>query len=183
MPNTYEDQDHLDWINDVESSLYSDTVKEFVGFKIALVSGQAAYDFPTGYDILDIESVFVNGSEYKKRDLRQYQTSGYYKETDKLTLHPAPSQTDAVGAESLYVVCRYKPAAKTIDGIATDTLLLPDAFMDIYRYYIYAQICFLREQFDKGNNWLNMYNSRMKDYKIFYENNRPKQHIPYKKSW
>jgi hypothetical protein len=256
MPNSYSDQDKLDWVNEIESSVYTDTIKEFISTYIPLVANQAQYDFPSGVTILDIESVFLNGVEIPKLDLRQKNSTGYYKEGNKLTLYPTPSLSDtkyvsgagqitfatdsitttgsdfsgfsigdtilvsgatttvnnkyavitAVAAKvltfpantftagvdaavvtiylpSLEVISRYKPTAKLIANIGTDTLLLPDAFIDIYRYYIYAQMCFLREQFDKGDNWLSVYNSRMKDYKIFYDNNRPKKQVSSKKRW
>jgi hypothetical protein len=256
MPHSLVNQDIVDFFNDVESQLYTDTVKEFISTYIPLIASQAQYSFPTGTTILDIESVFLRGVELPKRDLRQKNWRGYYKEGDKLTVSPVPSTSDTVyvsgageitfaattitttgddftGAKvgdiilvsgaataannkyatatgaaakvltfpadtwsagldagavtvsvpSLEVVSRYKPTAKLLANITTDTLLLPDAFIDIYRYYAYAQICFLREQFDRGDNWVRLYNSRMSDYKIWYENNRPKQHIPFKRRW
>jgi hypothetical protein len=183
MPNTLVDQDYLDFVNELEQAVYSDTVKEFTGFDIALVSDQAAYDFPTGYTILDIEAAFLNDIELAKLDLRQYQKKGYYSETGKLTLYPIPSQTDAEGEESLHVVCRTKPAVKLIANITTDALLLPDAFIDLYRYYIYSQIAYLREQFTTGDNWATKFNAKMSDFKIWYENNRPKKRVTYKKRW
>lgn len=254
MPNTLVAQDYVDFVNDLEASVYMDTVKEFASEYIPLVAGQHQYDFSTGTTILDIESVFLNGTELPKRDLRQKNTRGYYKEQDKLALYPCPSHSDtsyvseagditfdtnsittagddftgfAVGdtllvsgattaannryaaaakveakkltfadgtfteeadaavvtisKPSLEVVCRTKPTAKTAAGIATETLLLPDAFTNMYRYYIFAQICLLREQYDKANVWMEYYNSRMVEFRIWYENNRPKQHIPYKR--
>jgi hypothetical protein len=256
VPHALLSQDILDFINDVESELYTDTIKEFLSTYIPLVANQAQYSFPTGVTILDVESVFVYGVEYPKRDLRQKSTKGYYKEESKLTLYPVPSVSDtsyvsgageitfaattitttgddfsgfavgdiilvsgattaannkyavittvaakvltfpagtfSAGADaaavtvykpSLEVVSRYKPTTKLLADIATDTLLLSDAFIDIYRYYAYAQICFLREEFDRGNNWLSQYKNRLSDFKIWYENNRPKQHIPYKRRW
>lgn len=256
MPHSLVNQDIVDFINDVESQLYTDTIKEFVSIYIPLVANQAQYSFPTGVTILDTESVFLHGVELSKRDLRQKNWRGYYKEGDKLTLSPVPSTSDTVyvsggneitfaattitttgddftgvaigsiilvsgattaannkyatvtgvaakvltfpadtftaGADaaavtisvpSLEVVSRYKPTAKLLANITTETLLLPDAFIDVYRYYAYAQISYLREQFDRGNNWLSQYKARLSDFRIWYENNRPKQHIQYKKSW
>ena len=256
MPNTLVNQDFLDFVNELEQALYSDTVKEFISTYIPLIANQAQYSFPTGVTLLDCESVFLSSVELTKRDLRQKNSRGYYKEGDKITLSPVPSVSDTsyvsgagqitfaattitttgsdftgisvgdtilvsgattaannkyatgtgvaakvltfpastftagadaaavtVSLPSLEVVSRYKPTAKLLANIATDTLLLPDSFIDIYRYYIYAQICFLREQFDRGNNWVSQYQNRMSDYKIWYENNRPKQHISYRKRW
>lgn len=256
MPNTLVIQDYVDFVNDLEASVYSDTIKEFQSVFIPLVANRHQYSFPTGSTILDIESVLLNGTELPKRDLRQKNTRGYYKEQDKLALYPCPSHSDtnyvsgagditfdtdfittmgddftgfAVGdillvsgattaannryaavakveakkltfadgtfteeadaavvtisKPSLEVVCRVKPTAKTAAGISTETLLLPDAYVNIYRYYIFAQICMLREQYDKANVWMEYYNSRMVEFKIWYENNRPKQHNAYRRRW
>ena len=94
MPHTLTSQDILDFINDVESQLYSETVKEFISTYIPLVANQSQYSFPEGVNILDVEALFVNGLEYQKRDLRQTNKRGYYKEGDKLTLSPIPNKTD-----------------------------------------------------------------------------------------
>ena len=256
MPHTLTNQDILDFINDVEQQIYNSTVKEFMSTYIPVTANLAQYSFPSGVTILDIEAAFLNNYELSKRDLRQKNWRGYYKEGDKLTLSPVPSVTDTayvsgagnitfgtatittVGADitgfsvgdvalisgatvagnnkyatvitvaakvltfpastftagadaasvtiykpSLEVISRYKPAVKLVADIATDTLLLPDAYTDVYRYYIYAQLCYLREQFDKGNNWLVSYNARLNDFKIWYSGVRPRLHIPYKREW
>lgn len=256
MPNTLVAQDYVDFINDLEASVYLETIKEFQSVYIPLLANQHQYSLPTGTTILDIESVFLNSVELPKRDLRQKNTRGYYKEQNSLTLYPCPSQSDtsyvsgeneitfdsdsitttgddftgfAVGdillvsgattaannryttvtkvnakkltfpddtftdeadaaaitisKPSLEVICRVKPTAKTAAGMASETLLLPDAYVNIYRYYIYAQICLLREQYDRANVWMEYYNSRMAEFKIWYDNNRPKQHIPYRRRW
>lgn len=256
MPHTLVNQDVVDFINDVEQQLYNDTIKEFQSTYIPLVASQAQYSFPSGVTLLDVEAVFLNGSEYPKRDLRQHGWKGFYKEGDKLTLSPIPSETDdtnvsvagaitfgtntiittgadftgittddivlisgaavagnnkyatvigvaakvltfpastftagadagvvTISVPSMLVVSRYKPTAKLVANILTDDLLLPDAFIDIYRYYVYAQICYLREQFDVGNNWLLSYRTRLADFKIWYSGTAPRQQIPYKRSW
>jgi len=258
MPHTLTNQDILDFINDVEQQIYNSTVKEFTSTYIPLTANLAQYSFPSGVTILDIEAAFLNNYELSKRDLRQKNWRGYYKEGDKLTLSPIPSVTDTayvstqgairfydnrivttgpdfteflagntiiisgatnsannksavirslvaktltfdddtfiagvyiddnaitITLPSLEVISRYKPTVKLVADIATDTLLLPDAYTDIYRYYIYAQLCYLREQFDKGNSWLIQYNTRLNDFKIWYSGVRPRLHIPYKREW
>jgi len=256
MPHTLVNQDIVDFVNDVEAQLYTDTIKEFISTYIPLIANQAQYSFPTGVTILDIASVFLYGAELPKRDLRQKNWRGYYKEGNMLTLYPTPSVSDTayvsgageitfaattitstgddftginvgdivlvsgadtaannkyavvtgvaakvltfpadtwsagldagavtVSVPSLEVVSRYKPTIKALANITTDTLLLPDAFVDIYRYYAYAQISYLREQFDRGNAWLNQYRTRLSDFRIWHENNRAKKHTQYKKSW
>jgi hypothetical protein len=255
MVNVLANQDYVDFINALESTVYSDTIKEFFSTFIPLYDNTNQYSFPTSVTLQDIESVFVNGAEYDKIDLRQ-KCKGYYLENSKLALYPIPSDTDdsyvssagqitfasgsitttgadfsgfsvgdtilvagatttannkyavitAVAAKvltvptgtfsagldaaavtvwlpSLEVVSRYKPTAKLLAAIATDTLLLPDAFVDLYRYYIYEQICLLREQFDIANNWGIAFNNKMSDFKIWYENSRPKKQVVYKRRW
>lgn len=254
MPSTLANQDYVDFINELEASVYVDTVKEFISVYIPIVANQHQYNFPTDTTILEVESVFLNTIELVKRDLRQKNTRGYYTEQGKLTLYPVPSVSDtayvssaneitfdtdsittigddfegftigdtalisgattnnlyavvtaveakkltfaegtfAAGADtevitisvpSLEVVCRVKPTEKTVINISTDTLLLPDSFINVYRYYIFAQICLLREQYDKANVWMEYYNSRIAELRMWYENNRPKQQIPFKRRW
>lgn len=88
-----------------------------------------------------------------------------------------------ISVPSLEVIARYKPTTKLLANIATDTLLLPDAFIDVYRYYAYAQMNYLRENFDIGNNWLMQYQTRLNDLKVWYGNTKPKAQIPNKKRW
>ena len=254
VPHTFTNQDVLDFINDVESQIYNDTIKDFYATYIPIVAYQHQYSFPTGTNILDCEAVFLYGNPLTKLDLRQNSTVGYYVEDGKLTLYPIPTIADSyytssageitfatnsitttgddfaefvvgdtvlisgattsannkyavvvgvaakvltfpagtfsAGADaavvtiykpSLQVVSRYKPTTKLLSNIATDTLLLPDAFVDIYRYYAYAQMNFLREQFDVGNNWLMQYQNRLNDFKIFYSSARPREQV--KRRW
>jgi hypothetical protein len=182
--HSYDNQDILDLINEVEQSVYSEYIKEFDSAVLATVAEQSAYDLSTGVSFDAIESLFVNGSEYKKRDLRQHETKGFYKDGDgKLCLYPVPTTTDAVGSETVLIVYRKKPAVKLVAAIETDTLSLPEAFTDIYRYYIKGQICFLQKEFTEGRNWLELFNSRTLDLVKWWGNNRPKAHIPYKRRW
>lgn len=256
MPHTLTSQDILDFINDVESQLYSDTVKEFTSTYIPLTANLTQYSFPTGVTLLDTEVVFLNGTELPKRDLRQKNWRGYYKEGDKLTLSPVPAVSDTsyvsgageitfgtatitttgadftgvtvgdtilisgatttannkyavvisvaakvltfpastftAGADAavitvyvpaLEVISRYKPAVKLIANIATDTLALPDSFIDLYRYYCYAQIAALRENFDISNNWNLSYRNRLNEFRIYYSNNSPRMQSHYNRRW
>jgi uncharacterized protein with FMN-binding domain len=252
----YSDQDILDFINELEQSIYTETLKDFQSVYIPLIANQHQYAFPSGATILSMEALFVSGVELPKRDLRQKNTRGYYTEQNKLTLYPCPSQSDtsyvseageitfassyietsgddftgiAVGdivlvsgattaannryavatkveakkltftdgaftdgadaaavtisIPSLEVVCRVRPAVKILDNADTDTLALPDAFTDAYRYYVQGQICLLQKEFTEGENWLKLFNGRVKDFAIWYMNNKPKMHISYKRRW
>jgi len=256
MPSTLNTQDILDFINDVEQQLYTDTIKEFTSTYIPIVVNQQQYSFPTGVNLLDIESVFLYRVGLPKRDLRQKDRRGYYREGDKLTLSPVSAVSDtsyvsgagaitfgtntvtttgadftgaAVGdtvlisgattagnnkyatvitvaakvltfpastftagldaaavtiyVPALEVISRYKPALKLIANIATDTLALPDAYVDLYRYYCYAQIAALRENYDVSNNWLASYRNRLNEFRIYYNNNSPRMQSHYNRRW
>lgn len=179
MPNSLANQDMLDFINDVEAQLYNETIKDFVTTIIPTVAGQAEYDFPANVTILDIEALLLDNVELPKRDVRQGNRAGYYGDGGKLTLSPVPSSANT----SIKVISRLKPTVKLIADISADDLLLPSAYIDIYRYYAYAQISFLREQFDRGNSWLMQFNTRMNDYKMWYNNNKPRMFVKYNRRW
>lgn len=256
MPSTLNTQDILDFINDVEQQIYTETVKEFTSTYIPLTANIAQYSFPTDVNLLDIESVFFYRVNFPKLDLRQKDWRGYYKEGDKLTLSPVPVVSDTsyvsgageitfatntitttgadftgvtvgdtvlisgattagnnkyvtvitVGAKvltfpsstftagvdaniitiyvpALEVISKYKPAVKLIANIATDTLALPDSFIDLYRYYCYAQIAALRENFEISNNWVASYQNRLREFRIYYSNNSPRMQSHYNRRW
>jgi hypothetical protein len=183
VPNSFTSQDKVDFINELEQSIYYDIVKKFVSNKIGLTADVSSYDYPTGVTFEDIEAVLLNDNELKKLVIRQKFKHGYFDDGGKLALYPTPSMTDDVESPSLEVISRFRPTKKLIGNIATDTLVLPDVYADIYRYYIYSQIAYLRENFAVGDNWARKYNARIGDFTIWYDNHRPKEYLKQKSRW
>ena len=66
---------------------------------------------------------------------------------------------------------RIKPEFKTIDKANEQTLSLLDfgfRWLSLYEYFVYAQICILKEEFAKSNNYIYLYNSVLDDFISFY---------------
>ena len=66
---------------------------------------------------------------------------------------------------------RYKPEVKTIDDAEIQELSLLSfgiRWQLLYEYFIYAQIALLKEEFGKGNNYTQLYNSLVDDFFAYY---------------
>ena len=89
----------------------------------------------------------------------------------------AQVETSAVtiSQPTIKMVYRYRRTSKLVANIATDTLLLPDRFHEIYYLYCYAQMAMLNRDFAEYNNWVDMYRVEVAEYQIWYESQRPKK--------
>lgn len=66
---------------------------------------------------------------------------------------------------------RYKPDIKTLDQAEIQELELIKfglRWQLMYEYFIYAQISLLKEEFGKGNNYIQLYNSLADEFFAFY---------------
>lgn len=66
---------------------------------------------------------------------------------------------------------RYKPDMKTLALAESQELSLLTygiRWQLLYEYFIYAQISLLKEEFGKGNNYIQLYNSLVDDFYTFY---------------
>lgn len=66
---------------------------------------------------------------------------------------------------------KYKPDLKTLDLADTQTLALEEfgyRWIQMYEYYIYAQISMLKEEFGKANNYIMLYNSLVDEFVALY---------------
>ena len=99
-------------------------------------------------------------------------------DTLTFTSNTFTAQTEEAGEvtiqkNSLKIVYKYKPTTKTIGDITTDTLILPDSFRDMYEYYIYMQIAYFDREIAEHNNHARLFNTRLKDFKDWWNNHRP----------
>jgi hypothetical protein len=98
---------------------------------------------------------------------------------DVLTFAPSTftASVDAaaitIKAPKIKVTYDSKPTAKTVAGIATETLLLPDRWVDVYRYYNIAQMSLYDKDFKIYNNYMALYNQKLADFERWYGNRRP----------
>lgn len=76
-----------------------------------------------------------------------------------------------VSEDGLSEANRYKPPLKTLEESENQELELAQfgiRWLQMYEYYIYAQIALLKEEFAKGNNYLMLYNAKLDDFFAFY---------------
>lgn len=76
-----------------------------------------------------------------------------------------------ITTDGLSETTRYKPLTKTLDLAETQDLELENfgiRWIQMYEYYIYAQIALLKEEFGKGNNYIMLYNTKLDDFFKFY---------------
>ena len=122
----------LKWINLVEANVYADNIKKYLVACYPRVLGEYQFDLPSGVDFEDVKKLRVNGVAYKKKDVRAYKENRtFWFEGGKLCIYPACTETDIVDAK-IRMVYLDKPATKLIADIATDTLLIPDRFSEVY---------------------------------------------------
>jgi hypothetical protein len=235
----------LKWINLAESQL--DIIKTYTTKYYARVINEFQYTLPTGVDILDISSVYVNGTRYKKKDSREYKCYySYWYEDGKLCIHPACAETDlsyvsstseitfasgsitttgddfsgvaigdiilvsgctvnaannkyatvtgvaakvlsfatgtfTAGAETaaitisvpkVKVVYENKHTTKLLANIGTDTLMLPEAYIEIYDFFLMSKIAYLDKEYVDYRNHLISFNSAVERLEKWYENRR-----------
>lgn len=66
---------------------------------------------------------------------------------------------------------RYRPDFKTLALAEEQDLSLLDfgiRWQMLYEYFIYAQIALLKEEFGKGNNYIQLYNTLVDEFFAFY---------------
>jgi hypothetical protein len=71
---------------------------------------------------------------------------------------------------------KYRRTAKTEALIASETLSLPDRFIEMYYQYCIAQIHAYENEFEIYNNWMGFYNASVADYEKWYSNVREIKH-------
>ena len=174
MPNSYSDQDKVDWINDLEKTIFNDSIEKQTTSSIDLVKDQQAYAMPTGYAFEDLIKVTVNGTEYEKRSMANHTANTFFNSDGDIALDPTPTEDSTGGIVTVY---RWKPTAKTVAGKTTEDLELPDRFTNLYRYYLYAMIAMHNKEFGESNNWTVMYNTELGALLKWWQEVCPKDNV------
>lgn len=172
----------VSWINEVEQELYSDVIEDYYVETKTITT--AASEVPIALTYLvdtkehaflfeDIRKVEVKHGttgkyeEYSVCSLAYVPEYSYFKENDKL------NYSDPKNGDSIKIVLRRMPAIKLVANISTDKLSLPDRFLQIYKYYIFAQILQIKKEYDESNNWLALYNAELEDFSAWYLEHKP----------
>lgn len=86
------------------------------------------------------------------------------------------SGTVTISEASIKMVYKNRRAAKEIDDIDTDILLLPKTFENLYYSYCYSQIAMMNREFQEANNYIMVYNSLLDDFRKWYNANKEENH-------
>jgi hypothetical protein len=78
-----------------------------------------------------------------------------------------------IAAPKIKVVYEDVPGTKLLANIATDELLIPDRFIQIYDYFLMGKIAYLAKKFAEAANHNVMYNNAVKEYQDWWEAHRP----------
>jgi hypothetical protein len=171
--NSYTDANKLDWINAVELRYKLEVDQDLDTFEISRQANVAGYDLPAGVQFEDIKIVYIDGRPADYIDLTSDKKEGYYKGTDgKFTIYPIPTVSDITpGINGTNII---RPAAKVIGNKATDDLLIPDEFIDTYKYYANWKMSLLNKNFGEANNWAVLYNKEFGALSRWKHRTKPK---------
>lgn len=168
----------LKWINLVEANLYTNIIKEYGVEHYQGILDEYQFDLPNGVELSDVKKVLVNGVKYKKKDVRAYREKhSFWYESGKLCIYPACTQTDLPDDPKIRVVYQVRPTPKLYENIDTDTLLLPDMFMDIYDYFLMSKVSYMLKEYAESQNHTVMFNNRVNEFEEWYEENRPQKPV------
>ena len=153
--STFSDQTFIDWVNELEADIYTRIIKKYDYSTIDSVADQGEYNYPASVSIDDIERLIYKGMVYYKVDIRtdskDIHNPSFWDDDGEINMFPVPKHDD----EEIKVVYLTKPTSKTL---VTDELLLPNQFINAYRYYIYAQILLLRDEDSRVEKWMMQFN-------------------------
>lgn len=181
VSNVYSDATKVSWINEVEQELYSDVIEDYTEHVFTVADAEADSPIALSYldggntvtflfeDIRKIEVKHGTGKyeEYSPTSLAYVPESSYYKINEKL------GYSDPKDNDSVKVIFRRLPATKLVANIASDFLSLPDRFLKLYKYYAFAQILLLKKEYTESNNWIQLYNAGIEDFRLWYFENKP----------
>ena len=78
-----------------------------------------------------------------------------------------------IARPKIKVVYENKPTAKLLANIATDTLNLPDKWLEAYDYFLMSKIAYLAKDYKDQQNHAAMFDQKVKEYEDWLENHRP----------
>jgi hypothetical protein len=182
VSNPYSTPTKVSWINEVEQELYKELIDDYTEHIFTVIDADTdtpiVLSYIDGGETIsfifeDIRKVYIKqGSgiynEYSPASLAYYVSDySYYKTNEKL------GYSDPKNGDKVKVVFRRSPAMKQAANINTDYLNLPNRFIKIYKYYAFAQILLLKKEYVEANNWINLYNTEIEDFRNWYLEYKP----------
>jgi len=159
-PNTYDISAKLQWINEVDGSIWTELFQYKTTAVIEMVDGISAYPLPEGANFNRITNAYLNGIEIPKLSNAQYKTTGISRGNNgNVSLYPVPTES---GELAISYVEAYIP--HPISNIATSEVLAESPYDKIYIYYLSAMVDFTRREYSSYNNTLQLFNQSYIEY-------------------
>lgn len=175
------DAQFVGWINEVNDDLFSMHIKRFTSAQIDAVEGQALYTLPEGIDFDRIEEVYVNDVLYPVKDLREPYTKGYYEDGNKLGLYPVPAADDT---DAIRIIYLYVPPHHLVARIEGDSLRIPEAFKNVYKYYCYYKLFLdIRQEPGMASNYAVSHNMELAKYLVYRSRSTGKRNFKQRRRW
>ena len=159
-PNTYDISAKLQWINEVDGSIWTELFKYKKTAIIEITEDISAYPLPEGANFNRITNAYLDGIEIPKLSNAQYKTTGISRgDTGKISLYPAPTEN---GELVVSYVESYIP--HSISDMATTEVLAESPYDKMYIHYLSAMVDFTRREFSSYNNTLQLFNQAYIEY-------------------
>ena len=159
-PNTYDISAKLQWINEVDGSIWTELFKYKKTAIIEITEDISAYPLPEGANFNRITNAYLDGIEIPKLSNAQYKTTGISRgDTGKISLYPTPTEN---GELVVSYVESYIP--HSISDMATTEVLAESPYDKMYIHYLSAMVDFTRREFSSYNNTLQLFNQAYIEY-------------------
>jgi hypothetical protein len=159
-PNTYDISAKLQWINEVDGSIWAELFQYKRSSVIDTLEGISTYPLPEGTNFNRITNAYLNGVEIPKLSNAQYKTTGISRgDNGNLILYPVPTES---GELVISYVESYIP--HSISDMATTEVLAESPYDKMYIHYLSAMVDFTRREFSSYNNTLQLFNQSYIEY-------------------
>jgi hypothetical protein len=171
--NPYTNTNKVSWINELELRYKLEVDQDISFFEISRLANVAEYDMAAGVVFKDIKIVYIDKAPADPIDLTSYEKIGYYKGTGgKFTVYPVPTISDSTpGIRVVHIV---RPTKKIVGNILTDTLLIEDEFINVYKFWLFSKMALLNKEFDEYNSWSTLFNEEWKSLAKWINRTKPK---------
>lgn len=158
------------WINEVEQMIYDDFIKnpvtaKYTAFPVQITGNSSGVNF----DFRDIMRVFEYERELARGSGNTLVPHSYYVYSDSsgnqfLDIFPKQEYITEIT-----VIYNNRPSPKTVNGAATEYIMLPDEWVRLTICYCKAKQCALFSDSETENRFVNEYNTLIEDFKTWID--------------
>jgi len=167
----YSDSILMDWLNELDGSVWAKIQRPKAEVTLSRTAGQLVHALPTGVAFHRIENVYVSNVEYPRIDVTANRTTGYYETSTGIGIYPAAASTDVT--PSVKIV--HLPAFTNVEltAAATADALIEDPFSQLYLLFMDAKMEFAQKQFATYSNLATVFNMQIDEYLAWYNERKP----------